>query len=53
LLDWLTLSDISLSGNRAMTSLDLSSNEIGVEGATHVADAIKVSKCVVAAQLTH
>jgi Ran GTPase-activating protein (RanGAP) involved in mRNA processing and transport len=36
-----------LAGNRAMTSLDLSSNGIGSEGATHIAGAIKVNKCVV------
>jgi Ran GTPase-activating protein (RanGAP) involved in mRNA processing and transport len=33
---------------RAMTSLDLSSNEIGSEGAVCVAEAIKVRHCVVA-----
>jgi hypothetical protein len=32
----------------AMTSLNLSSNEIGSEGAMHVAEAIKVRNCVVA-----
>ena len=30
---------------RAMTSLDLASNELGAEGAKIVAEAIKVTKC--------
>jgi hypothetical protein len=35
------------SDNGAMTSINLSSNEIGSEGAVHVAEAIKVRNCVV------
>jgi hypothetical protein len=31
-----------------MTSLNLSDNELGAEGARHIAEGIKVSKCVVA-----
>jgi hypothetical protein len=34
-----------------MTSLDMSRNTIGREGAVHVAEAIKVKKCVVAVVL--
>jgi hypothetical protein len=41
----------ALKDMRAMTSLDLSSNTIGSEGAVHVAEAIKVKKCVVAVVL--
>jgi Ran GTPase-activating protein (RanGAP) involved in mRNA processing and transport len=37
----------AIPGMGAMTSLDLSSNKIGSEGAVHVAEAIKVRKCVV------
>jgi Ran GTPase-activating protein (RanGAP) involved in mRNA processing and transport len=36
-----------ISDNRALTSLDLSQNHLCAEGAKHVADAIKVSKCMV------
>jgi hypothetical protein len=36
----------AIPGMGAMTSLDLSSNQIGAEGATYVAEAIKVSVCV-------
>jgi hypothetical protein len=32
----------------ALTSLNLSSNHLQVEGATSVADAIKVTKCAIA-----
>jgi Ran GTPase-activating protein (RanGAP) involved in mRNA processing and transport len=31
---------------RAMTSLDLSKNDLGPRGAKHIAEAIKVSKCM-------
>jgi hypothetical protein len=41
-----------ISDMRAMTSLDLSSNKLGSEGAVHVAEAIKVRKCVVAVVLS-
>ena len=37
-----TLADIHLS-IRALTSLDLSCNELSAEGAKHVAEAIKVN----------
>jgi Ran GTPase-activating protein (RanGAP) involved in mRNA processing and transport len=40
-----------LPDKRAMTSLNLSRNRLGAEGAKHVADGIKVSKCVVAVVL--
>jgi Ran GTPase-activating protein (RanGAP) involved in mRNA processing and transport len=42
-----------LLGNRGLTSLDLASNGIGAEGATHIAEAIKVSTCVVVSQLSN
>ena len=32
-----------IKNNRALTSLDLSGNELGVEGAKHVAEAIKLN----------
>jgi hypothetical protein len=38
-------------GSGVMTSLNLSSNTIGSEGAVHVAEAIKVRNCVVAVVL--
>jgi Ran GTPase-activating protein (RanGAP) involved in mRNA processing and transport len=38
---------------RALTSLNLSGNGLGAEGAEHIAEAIKVSRCVVAAILHH
>jgi hypothetical protein len=34
-----------------MTSLNLSANFLGAEGAEHIAEGIKVSKCVVAVVL--
>jgi hypothetical protein len=37
----------------AMTSLDLSSNKIGSEGAVHVAETVQVRKCVVAVVLVN
>jgi Ran GTPase-activating protein (RanGAP) involved in mRNA processing and transport len=37
-----------ISDNGAMTSLNLSDNELGAEGAKHIAKGITVSKCVVA-----
>jgi hypothetical protein len=40
-----------LPDKRAMMSLNLSRNRLGAEGAKHVADGIKVSKCVVAVVL--
>jgi hypothetical protein len=36
-----------------MTSLNLASNNLGVEGAKITAEAIKVTKCVVAVALDH
>jgi Ran GTPase-activating protein (RanGAP) involved in mRNA processing and transport len=37
-----------LPDKRAMTSLNLSNNRLGAEGAMHIAKGIKVSKCAVA-----
>jgi Ran GTPase-activating protein (RanGAP) involved in mRNA processing and transport len=42
---------VGIGDNGAMTSLDLSWNTIGSEGAVHVAEAIKVKQCVVAVVL--
>jgi Ran GTPase-activating protein (RanGAP) involved in mRNA processing and transport len=39
---------VGIRDNGAMTSLNLSSNGLGAEGAKHIAEGIKVSKCVVA-----
>jgi hypothetical protein len=36
------------SGNRAMTSLNLAENDMGDDGAEHIAAAIKVIYCVLA-----
>ena len=40
-----------LSDNGAMTSLNLSNNELGAEGAEHIAAGIKVTKCAIAVVL--
>jgi hypothetical protein len=40
------------SDNRALTSLNLASNYLYEDGAKHVAEAIKVTKCVVVVVLT-
>jgi Ran GTPase-activating protein (RanGAP) involved in mRNA processing and transport len=42
---------VGISDNGAMTSLNLSGNNLGAEGAKHIAEGIKVSKCVVAVVL--
>jgi hypothetical protein len=41
----------AIPGMRAMTSLNLSGSGLGAEGATHIAEGIKVSKCVAAVVL--
>jgi hypothetical protein len=43
---WLTHKD-----NGAMTSLNLSDNALGAEGAEHIAAGIKVTKCAIAVVL--
>jgi Ran GTPase-activating protein (RanGAP) involved in mRNA processing and transport len=42
---------IGLRDNETMTSLNLSDNFLGPEGGKHIAEGIKVSKCVVAVVL--
>jgi hypothetical protein len=43
----------AISGNGAMTSLNLSDNMLGAEGAKHIAEGITVSKCAVSLHNFH